>query len=157
MPTQRDLLIAEMEDLKMKTRELFLSTIEHLARAVEIRDTYTGQHSQRVAAFAILLGQQLHLSAEDVELIRVGTLLHDLGKIGIEDAILRKPGKLTAAEFDIMKTHTSKGAEIVAMVPDLASVVPIVRSHHEPLDGGGYPDGLKGEEIPPPGPHRCRG
>jgi putative nucleotidyltransferase with HDIG domain len=131
-----------------KQRELFLAAIEHLARAVEIRDTYTGAHSQRVTLFATLLGQQLRLSAEDLELIRIGTPLHDIGKIGIEDAILRKPGKLTPAEFDIMKTHTTKGAEIIEKAPDLAAVVPIVRSHHERWDGGGYPDGLKGEGIP---------
>src|SRR6266446_6663818 len=96
-----------------KQRDLLLATMEHLARAVEIRDAYTGAHSQRVTLFAILLGEQLHLSAEDLELIRIGTPLHDIGKIGIQDAILRKPGKLTTAEFDIMKTHTTKGAEIV--------------------------------------------
>ena len=148
MTKQRDSLLATIENLATKRLELLLSTIEHLARAVEIRDAYTGAHSQRVTLFAILLGQQLHLSAEDLELIRIGTPLHDIGKIGIEDAILRKPGKLTPAEFDIMKTHTTKGAEIIEKVPDLASVVPIVRSHHERWDGGGYPDGLKGEDIP---------
>lgn len=131
-----------------KQRDSLLSAIEKLSGAVEIRDAYTGAHSQRVTVFAILLGQQLHLSAEELELIRIGTLLHDIGKIGIEDAILRKPGKLTTAEFDVMKTHTTKGAELIEKMPDLVSVVPIVRSHHERWDGGGYPDGLKGEDIP---------
>src|SRR5437762_13128289 len=140
MTKQRDLLLSTIENLATKQRELLLSTIEKLAGAVEIRAACTGAHSQRVTVFAILLGQQLHLSAEELEVIRIGTPLHDIGKIGIEDAILRKPGKLTAAEFDIMKTHTTKGAEIIEKVPDLASVVPIVRSHHERWDGGGYPD-----------------
>jgi putative nucleotidyltransferase with HDIG domain len=128
--------------------ELFLFTIEKLAQAVELRDAYTGEHSRRVTRFAVLLGRQLRLSAEDVELIRIGTPLHDIGKIGIEDAILRKPGPLTPAEFEVMKTHVTKGAEIIEKMPDLAAAVPIVRSHHERWDGGGYPDGLRGEDIP---------
>ena len=132
----------------MKQRELLLSTIEKLARAVELRDAYTCEHSQRVTFFAILLGQQFHLSAEDLELIRIGTPLHDIGKIGIDDAILRKPGRLTQEEFEIMKTHTTKGAELIQPIPDLGSILPIVRSHHERWDGHGYPDGLNGEEIP---------
>jgi putative nucleotidyltransferase with HDIG domain len=131
-----------------KQHELLASTVANLARAVELRDAYTGEHSRRVTRFAIFLGRQLHLSAEDVALIRIGTPLHDIGKIGITDAILRKPGKLTPEEFEVMKTHTTKGAEIITKVPFLAGVVPIVRSHHERWDGGGYPDGLKGEDIP---------
>src|SRR5262249_29370371 len=148
MTKQPDLLLSTMENLKTKQRELFRTTIENLTQAVDIRDAYTGAHSRRVTVFAVLLGQQLHLSAEDLEWLRLGTPLHDIGKIGIEDAILRKPGKLTPAEFDVMKTHVTKGAEIIEKVPDLAAVVPIVRSHHERWDGGGYPDGLKGEAIP---------
>jgi putative nucleotidyltransferase with HDIG domain len=131
-----------------KQRELFLSTIETLARSVELRDAYTGDHSQRVTLFAILLGQQFHLSGEDLELIRVATPLHDIGKIGIDDAILRKPGKLTPAEFEVMKSHTTRGAKIIEQIPDLHQALPIVRSHHERWDGHGYPDGLKGEDIP---------
>jgi putative nucleotidyltransferase with HDIG domain len=148
MTKQRELLLSTMEKLATQRRELLLSTSEKLARAVELRDTYTGDHSQRVTRFAILLGQQLHLSAEELELIRIGTPLHDIGKIGIEDAILRKPDRLTQEEFEIMKTHTTKGAEIVQPIPDLRSILPIVRSHHERWDGHGYPDGLKGEEVP---------
>ena len=85
----------------------------------------------------------------DVELIRIGTPLHDIGKIGIDDAILRKPDRLTPEEFEVMKSHTVKGAEIVATVPDLRPIIPIVRSHHERWDGKGYPDGLGGEAISP--------
>jgi HD-GYP domain-containing protein (c-di-GMP phosphodiesterase class II) len=129
-------------------RDLLSYTTEKLAQAVGLRDGYTGEHSRRVTHFAILLGQRLRLSAEDMELIRIGTPLYDLGKVGIPDAILRKPGKLTPEEFEVMKTHTTRGAEIIEKVPDLAGVVPIVRSHHERWDGGGYPDGLQGEDIP---------
>ncbi len=129
-------------------REIFLSAVEKLAQAVALRDTHTGEHSRRVTVFALLLGRQLHLSAEELELIRIAAPLHDLGKIGIEDAILRKTGPLTPKEFDTMKAHTTKGAEILKPIPDLRPALPIVRSHHERWDGHGYPDGLKGEEIP---------
>jgi HD-GYP domain-containing protein (c-di-GMP phosphodiesterase class II) len=148
MTKPREGLLFTIETLALKERALFLSTIEKLAGAIELRDACTGYHSQRVTVFAILLGQQLHLSAEDLELIRVATPLHDIGKIGIDDAILRKPGKLTPAEFEVMKTHTTKGAEVLAPIPDLRPALPIVRSHHERWDGHGYPDGLKGEDIP---------
>jgi putative nucleotidyltransferase with HDIG domain len=138
----------ETAQLISKQRELFYNTITILAQAVELRDPYTGGHTARVTNFAVLLAQQLELSAADIRLVRTGTPLHDIGKIGIDDAILRKPERLTAEEFAIMKSHTTKGAEIVATVPDLVPVIPIVRSHHERWDGQGYPDQLKGEEIP---------
>jgi putative nucleotidyltransferase with HDIG domain len=137
----------ESAQLLRRQRELFLNTITILAQAVELRDTYTGGHTNRVTAYALLLGQELDLSAEDLNLIKTGTPLHDIGKIGIDDSILRKPGKLTPAEFEIMKTHTTKGAKILEQLPDLHPVIPIVRSHHERWDGMGYPDGLKGEQI----------
>jgi HD-GYP domain-containing protein (c-di-GMP phosphodiesterase class II) len=129
-------------------RELWRETTDILAQSVALHDLYTGQHSQRVTLFAILLGQQLHLSTEDLELIRFATPLHDLGKIAIDDVILRKPGKLTPAEFEVMKTHTTLGAGILEPVSDLHPALPIVRSHHERWDGQGYPDALAGEDIP---------
>jgi putative nucleotidyltransferase with HDIG domain len=138
----------ECAQLLRKQREMFLSTITILAQAVELRDQYTGGHTHRVTSYSLLLAQELDLPAEDQNLIKTGTPLHDIGKIGIDDAILRKPGKLTPAEFEIMKTHTTKGAKILEQVPDLHPVIPIARSHHERWDGGGYPDGLKGESIP---------
>jgi putative nucleotidyltransferase with HDIG domain len=138
----------ESAQLLRKQRDLFLDTITVLAQAVELRDAYTGGHTARVTTYSMLLGQQLELPQADLELIRTGTPLHDIGKIGIDDAILRKPDRLTAEEFDIMKQHTVKGAEIVGTVPDLHPILPIVRSHHERWDGGGYPDGLEGENIP---------
>ncbi|MEI7685410.1 MAG: HD domain-containing phosphohydrolase [Planctomycetota bacterium] len=138
----------ESAQLLKKQRELFLNTIAMLAQAVELRDPYTGGHTVRVTEYSMLLGQQLDLSPEDMKLISMGTPLHDIGKIGIDDAILRKPGKLTREEFEIMKSHTTKGAKILEQVGDLADVIPIVRSHHERWDGLGYPDGLAGENIP---------
>jgi len=138
----------ESAHLLRKQRELFLATVNVLAQAVEMRDQYTGGHTARVTEYSYLLGQQLNIPTEDLNLIRIGTPLHDIGKIGIDDSILRKPGKLTPAEFDIMKTHTTMGAKILEQIGDLANIIPIVRSHHERWDGGGYPDGLKGENIP---------
>jgi putative nucleotidyltransferase with HDIG domain len=119
-----------------------------LAQAVEMRDQYTGGHTARVTNYSLLLAEQLNLSDGDKELLRIGTPLHDIGKIGIDDAILRKPDRLTPEEFEVMKLHTVKGAEILATVPDLHPVIPIARSHHERWDGAGYPDGLSGEAIP---------
>src|SRR5262245_3081338 len=148
MTTPCNARASEVERLKARRRELLALTVENLAQAVGIRDPYTGEHSRRATEFAALLGEQLHLSATDLEWIRFGTPLHDIGKIGIPDEILRKPGKLTPTEFKVMMTHTTKGAEIVGKIPDLAAAAPIVRSHHERWDGGGYPDSLKGEEIP---------
>jgi putative nucleotidyltransferase with HDIG domain len=139
----------ESAQLLRKQRELFLSTISILAQAVELRDPYTGNHTQRVTQYSRLLAEHLDLTPEKKQLIELGTPLHDIGKIGIDDAILRKPGRLTPAEFDVMKTHTTKGAKILGQVPDLQpEVIEIVRSHHERWDGQGYPDGLKAEAIP---------
>jgi putative nucleotidyltransferase with HDIG domain len=138
----------ESAQLLRRQRDLFLETITILAQAVELRDQYTGGHTQRVTAYSLLLSQQLGMSESDIDLIRVGTPLHDIGKIGIDDAVLRKPDKLTKEEFDHMKTHTVKGAEIVNTIRDLRPIIPIVRSHHERWDGKGYPDALAGEQTP---------
>jgi len=139
----------ECAALLKKQRQLFKDTITVLAQAVDLRDEYTGGHTKRVKKYALMLGAQLGLAAYDLELLDTGTPLHDIGKIGIRDAILSKPGKLTAAEFEEMKTHTVKGETIVSLIPDLdPKIRPIVRSHHERWDGAGYPDGLAGEAIP---------
>jgi putative nucleotidyltransferase with HDIG domain len=137
----------ECAQLLRKQRDLFLDTITVLAQAVELKDEYTGGHTLRVSTYSLLLAEELNMDPSDVELIRLGTPLHDIGKIGIDDFILRKPDKLTPEEFEIMKTHTVKGAEIVSTIPDLKPIIPIVRSHHERWDGNGYPDGLAGEAI----------
>jgi putative nucleotidyltransferase with HDIG domain len=138
----------ECAQLLRKQRDLFLDTITVLAQAVELKDEYTGGHTYRVTTYSTLLAEKLEMSPADMDLIRIGTPLHDIGKIGIDDAILRKPDKLTPEEFEAMKLHTVKGAEIVATVPDLRPIIPIVRSHHERWDGRGYPYGLAGEALP---------
>jgi putative nucleotidyltransferase with HDIG domain len=138
----------ESAQLIHQQRELFYATINMLAQAIEMKDEMTGNHTVRVTEYSLLLAQQLELPDDQIKQIRTGTPLHDIGKIGIADEILCKPGKLTSAEFEIMKTHTTKGAKILEQVAELADIIPIVRSHHERWDGGGYPDGLKGEDIP---------
>ncbi|MDW8244858.1 MAG: HD domain-containing protein, partial [Thermogemmata sp.] len=134
--------------LLQQQRDLFLKTITTLAQAVELRDDYTGGHTQRVTRYALLLAERLGLDRYQTEIIRLGSPLHDIGKIGIDDAILRKPGKLTPAEYELMKAHTVKGAEILSNIPEMAPIIPIVRHHHERWDGTGYPDRLAGTEIP---------
>jgi putative nucleotidyltransferase with HDIG domain len=157
--TEDDLLLAdalaahvsagiEAATLLRKQRELFLKTIMMLAQMVELRDEYTGGHTQRVTHYATLLATHLQCSEEQIELIRVGTPLHDIGKIGIADEILRAPRRLTPAEFAIMQTHTTLGAEYLQSIPELHPILPIVRNHHERWDGTGYPDRLAKEEIP---------
>ncbi|MER3415574.1 MAG: response regulator [Gemmataceae bacterium] len=129
-------------------QQLFLQTVTALAQAVELRDQYTGGHTQRVTDYSMLLAEELRLSQSEKRYIQIGTPLHDIGKIGIDDAILRKPGRLTPDEYEIMKSHTVKGAAILETIPELAPVIPIVRHHHERWDGTGYPDGLAQEAIP---------
>ncbi len=138
----------EAAQLLRRQKEQFLKTVSVLAQAVELRDDYTGNHTQRVTRYATMLAEKLELPDDQIELIKIGGPLHDIGKIGINDAILRKEGRLTAEEYAIMQTHTTKGAEILSSVPEMGPIIPIVRNHHERWDGTGYPDRLAGEEIP---------
>jgi putative nucleotidyltransferase with HDIG domain len=138
----------ECSQLLEKQKRLFLNTISTLAQLVEQRDEYTGGHIYRVTKYALMLGKQLNLSAADMNLLEIGTPLHDIGKIGVPEHILKKPGRLTDDEFEEMKKHTTKGAAIVSNIPDLHPIIPIVKSHHERWSGGGYPEGLVGEDIP---------
>ena len=137
----------ECAQLVEAQRDQFLETVTTLARAVEARDQYTGDHTRRVTDFALLLADELKVSATDRYTIQIGTPLHDIGKIGIDDAVLRKPGKLTEGEFEHMKSHTVKGAAMLDGFFNLAPLVPIVRSHHERWDGTGYPDHLTNDKI----------
>jgi HD-GYP domain-containing protein (c-di-GMP phosphodiesterase class II) len=128
--------------------EQFIQTVSTLARAVEMRDQCTGDHTKRVTDYSLLLAEELKLSPNEKYQIQIGTPLHDIGKIGIDDAILRKPGKLTTGEFEHMKTHTVKGATMLDSMMHLIPMIPIVRHHHERWDGTGYPDHLAHEKIP---------
>lgn len=128
--------------------QMIIEVVVSMATAVESRDPYTGGHVQRVTQYALLLGSKLGLDRESMSILHIGGLLHDIGKVAVPDAILRKPGKLTREEFEVIKTHTVVGHQIVSQIPHLACVHGIVRSHHERYDGGGYPDGLPGEAVP---------
>ncbi len=140
-----------VEDLKRaaeENRALFLGSIQMLAGAVDEKDPYTRGHSDRVTRYSLMIGKELNLDAAFMETVRISAQLHDVGKIGIEDRILKKPGALTAEEFEVMKTHTTKGANILRPVTQLAEMLPGIELHHEALDGRGYPYGLQGEQIP---------
>jgi HD-GYP domain-containing protein (c-di-GMP phosphodiesterase class II) len=138
----------ECSQLMEQQQRTFLQTVTSLANAVEMRDTYTSEHTGRVTDYSLFLADEIGVSSTERRHLSIGTPLHDIGKIGIDDAILRKPGKLTDAEFEKMKAHTTKGYEILKDLPDMGPCLPIVRNHHERWDGKGYPDGLVGERIP---------
>jgi len=140
-----------VEDLKRaaeENRALFLGSIQMLAGAVDEKDPYTRGHSDRVTRYSLMIGKELNLDATFMETLQISAQLHDVGKIGIEDRILKKPGALTAEEFEVMKTHTTKGANILRPVTQLAEMLPGIELHHEALDGRGYPYGLKEDQIP---------
>jgi diguanylate cyclase (GGDEF)-like protein/putative nucleotidyltransferase with HDIG domain len=130
-----------------RLRDLYLATVRALAAAVDARDPYTRSHSARVSALAKMIAEEMKLPSDEVRRVQLGALLHDLGKIGIPDAILNKPSALSPDEWVIMRTHPSVGASIVGSVEPLADLVPIVRDHHERYDGAGYPAGLAGDAI----------
>jgi diguanylate cyclase (GGDEF)-like protein/PAS domain S-box-containing protein/putative nucleotidyltransferase with HDIG domain len=134
--------------LYQRTRELYLAGIQSLAAAVDARDAYTHRHSRNVAFYARELARELALPQAEVETIELAALLHDIGKIGIADAILAKPGRLSTGEMSIMITHAQQGAAILAVNEAFAPLVPLVKHHHEWYGGGGYPDGLVGDAIP---------
>ncbi len=126
----------------------YLDTIRSLAAAVDAKDPYTRGHAQRVSALAVEIGRELGLDDAQLQALEYGGILHDIGKIGIPDAILAKRGSLTAKEMDVVRAHPVVGAEIVAGVEFLKDALPAIRHHHERWDGGGYPAGLEGEAIP---------
>lgn len=119
-----------------------------LARAIEGKDIYTCGHVERVGAYSVEIGRKIGLSEADLQTLRTGGIVHDIGKVGIPDQVLNKPGKLTDEEFAIIKRHPLIGYDILKPMRTFADVLPIVRWHHEKLNGKGYPDGLKGDEIP---------
>ena len=131
-----------------RMRELYLASVRALAAAVDARDPYTRSHSARVAALSRGIAEEMQLSADQVRRIQLGALLHDIGKIGVPDAILNKPGALSPDEWVMMRSHSMLGASIVNAVEPLRDLVPIVRSHHERYDGEGYPDQLGGDLVP---------
>lgn len=141
-------LIESVTHAEDETRAAYLGAIRALATALDARDPYTAGHSERVSALSVSIGRYMKLAPEELEVLRLGALLHDIGKIGISDAVLRKAGPLTAEEFEIIKLHPTLGARILKSVRFLQPHLPIVELHHERPDGRGYPHGLRGEEVP---------
>lgn len=156
---QQDLFIlselAKRASLGLENRFLYesvfdvlMSTLRSLVFTIEAKDPYTKEHSQRVTDFAVLMAQELGYAPEQIDSIRVAGSLHDLGKLGVRDSILLKPGRFTDEEFEEIKAHPVIGESILAPIGFLSEERVLIRHHHERWDGGGYPDGLKGEEIP---------
>ena len=144
----------ELRDINSKLKEKnaqlddVLNVILSLASAVEAKDTYTRGHSDRVADYSLKIATELGFSQEEQRNLYFSGLIHDIGKIGIPDSVLTKPGPLTVEEYDTLKTHTAQGVKICEMLKSLSLSLPIILSHHERWDGRGYPEGLKGEETP---------
>lgn len=140
-----------IEQLKKAAHEnhlLFINSVRMLAAAIDAKDPYTRGHSERVARYSVAIGKNLSLGDQEMRNLRISALLHDVGKIGIDDRILRKPGALSEDEFEVMKGHPAKGAAIMSGVAQLIDIIPGMKYHHEKWSGGGYPDGLTAEEIP---------
>jgi HD-GYP domain-containing protein (c-di-GMP phosphodiesterase class II) len=129
-------------------KELFMGTVRMLANAIDEKDPYTRGHSERVAYYSAVIAKNLGMSPAEVERVHLSGIIHDVGKIGIEDKILRKPAALTDDEYEIMKQHPTKGLKILEAVPRLKEMAGAGLMHHENVDGSGYPDGLKGNAIP---------
>ena len=119
-----------------------------LAAAIDEKDPYTRGHSGRVAKYSVIVAQHLGLTPAELDKIRISALLHDVGKIGVDDRVLKKPGALTPEEFDLMKQHPTKGANIMRPVAQLKEMLPGIELHHEHVDGGGYPHGLRETRFP---------
>ena len=148
MSEELEQFVLDLKRAANENRELFMGSIQMLAGAVDEKDPYTRGHSDRVTRYSLMIARELGLTEDFIEIVRISAQLHDVGKIGIEDRILKKPGALTPEEFDVMKTHTTKGANILSPVAQLKDMIPGIELHHESLDGRGYPRGLKGDEIP---------
>ncbi len=138
----------ELKEASQKLEQAYMESIETLRYTVEAKDPYTRGHSDRVSEYSVLIGKYLGLSEEDLHTLKVGGLFHDVGKIGIPDAILLKPGKLTNDEYSEIKNHPAIGVHILSNAKIFVEIIPIVKHHHERYDGFGYPSNLKGEDIP---------
>jgi putative nucleotidyltransferase with HDIG domain len=141
-------LMASLLAAEQATEAAYVAAIKGLAAALDARDPYTAGHSERVSALSVMIGRQMALGQADIEVLRLGALLHDIGKIGIRDKVLSKIGPLTSEEFEIIKTHPTVGAHILRQIPFLNAHVSIVELHHEQPDGRGYPHGLLGDATP---------
>jgi len=148
MSEELEQFVLDLKRAAEENKALFMGSIQMLAGAVDEKDPYTRGHSDRVTKYSLMIAHEMGLDPGFLEILRVSAQLHDVGKIGIEDSILKKPGALTPEEFEIMKTHTTRGATILRPVPQLREMLPGIELHHEALNGRGYPYGLKGNDIP---------
>ncbi len=140
--------IANLAKAAAENRELFVGTVKALAAAIDGKDKYTRGHSERVARISVAMGKRLGMGEEELDTLRMSALLHDIGKIAIDDSILKKPAALTNAEYEIMKTHPQRGYKIMSQIPAMRDFLPGMYMHHEMVNGQGYPQGLTGDEIP---------
>ncbi len=140
-------LIGDLSKSAETNKNLFVGTVRAIANALDAKDPYTRGHSERVSRYAKLLAEEHGLGAAEVEKCEISALLHDIGKVGVEDAILRKPAALSEAEFEVMKQHPGRGSQILGAIAEMKDIIPGVRGHHERWSGGGYPDNLAGEKI----------
>ena len=138
----------ELRETNDKLEQAYMESIETLRYTVEAKDPYTRGHSDRVSEYSVLIGKYLGLSDEELHTLKIGGLFHDIGKIGIPDSILLKPGKLTNDEYSEIKNHPSIGVHILSNAAIFKDIIPIVKHHHERYDGLGYPSKLKGDDIP---------
>lgn len=148
MTDQLEKYIGDLQRSAAENRELFLGTVKGLAAAIDGKDPYTRGHSERVSRLSVAIAQRLGLPDDECEKIRISALLHDVGKIAIDDSILKKPAALTDEEYEIMKKHPQKGYKIMSQIAAMKEFLPGMYMHHEMVDGKGYPQGLKGDEIP---------
>jgi putative nucleotidyltransferase with HDIG domain len=140
--------VSRLQEAARANRELFIGSIRAFAAAIDAKDPYTRGHSERVATLARTVARHLPLSEDAQQKLWIAALLHDVGKIGVEDHVLQKVGQLTEEEFEQMKSHTVVGAEILSSIDQLREMIPAIRWHHESWNGRGYPDGKRAEEIP---------
>ena len=148
MTDQVERFVGDLQRSANENHDLFLGTVKALAAAIDGKDPYTRGHSERVSRFSVATAQGLALPENEIEQIRISALLHDVGKIGIDDNVLKKPSALTDAEYEIMKTHPQKGYKIMSQIPAMRDFLPGMYMHHEMINGAGYPQGLRGDEIP---------
>ena len=148
MTDQIENYVQDLQRSAEANHELFIGTVKALAAAIDGKDPYTRGHSERVSRFSVAIAEGLGLSADEIEKIRISALLHDVGKIGIDDRILKKPAALDDQEFEVMKTHPQKGFKIMSQIPAMREFLPGMYMHHEMINGQGYPQGLEGDEIP---------
>jgi len=122
--------------------------VETLVRTIQAKDQYTAGHSTRVSRYALMIADKLGMSTKDKHQLYLAAMLHDIGKIGVPDDLLNRPGKLSDSEMERVRSHVQVGASMIEMLGEMHEIVPLIRHHHECWDGSGYPDGLKGEQIP---------